>query len=368
MIGGFRIRRALVLAPALVCLVLTVSACELLTGPDGIATPRRLVPVSDGWEAMGTFFDADLRVRPGEEQRAGQFLLWAREEIERLEKIYSRHDEASELSHLNRALAQTGVVEDGVEASEELEGILHDSIEVWEGTGGSFDITIGPLVDVWRGAVAEGRWPRLADLRNAKRLVGSEALSLRGEGKISVALRGLRIDLDGISKGVVLDRLRERFDRDFPGRAALISFGESSVLALGDPEGRRIGGGWKLEVHSRDEAGTRLATIRIRDRALAVSSSVGRVTVIDGRPISHIADPRTGTIVDRPVEAVVVSDRAGLADGWSTALLVLGAQRSAIRLVENASLEAYVFEAGGRIAATRGWEALEVRREKKSRS
>ncbi len=66
--------------------------------------------------------------------------------------------------------------------------------------------------------------------------------------------------------------------------------------------------------------------------------------------------------VEGTVEAVVVSPRAGLADGWSTALLVLGAQRESMRLVERVDLEAYVFEEAGRIAATDGWEALEAER------
>ena len=145
-----------------------------------------------------------------------------------------------------------------------------------------------------------------------------------------------------------------------PDASALISFGESSIVAIGDPERRREGGGWVLEAHSRDERGTRLTKIRVRDRALSVSSSVGKVSVIDGERVSHVVDPRTGTTVPGAVEAVVVGERAGEVDAWSTALLVLGAQRDAMRLVERAGLEAYVFEAAGRIAVTPGFEALEA--------
>ena len=90
------------------------------------------------------------------------------------------------------------------------------------------------------------------------------------------------------------------------------------------------------------------------------SLAVGKTSKIGDYRISHVIDPRTGVAVDGTVEAVVVSQRAGIADGWSTALLVLGAQREALRLLERAELEAYVFERAGRIAATEGWEALEV--------
>jgi thiamine biosynthesis lipoprotein len=323
-------------------------------------TPRERAVVSDGWLAMGTFFEADLRVAPGDEPRARAWLEWARTEIARLEAVYSRHDSTSELSQLNRLLLEPDVLSRELQISLELERSLFYAIEVWEGTGGAFDPTVGPLLSVWRSAVEAETWPSLGQLRAAKRRVGSQSLLMPGDGVLSVTTHGLQIDLDGLSKGIVLERLQSRFAEQFPQAAALISFGESSVLALGDPDGRRSGGGWKLEVHSRGADPIRLATIRLRDQALSVSSSLGRVAVIDGQRVSHVVDPRTGVAVEGAVEAVVVSARAGVADGWSTGLLVLGAQRESMRLIERGELEAYVLEEGDRVASTGGWETLEL--------
>ena len=81
--------------------------------------------------------------------------------------------------------------------------------------------------------------------------------------------------------------------------------------------------------------------------------------MIDGQRVSHVVDPRTGVAVEGAVEAVVVSARAGVADGWSTGLLVLGAQRESMRLIERGQLEAYVLGEGGRVASTEGWKTLE---------
>jgi FAD:protein FMN transferase len=320
--------------------------------------PRERAVVSDGWLAMGTFFEADLRVAPGDESRARAWLEWARTEIARLEAVYSRHDSTSELSQLNRLLLAPDVLSRELQISLELERSLFYAIEVWEGTGGAFDPTVGPLLSVWRSAVEAATWPSLGQLRAAKRRVGSQSLLMPGDGVLSVTTHGLQIDLDGLSKGIVLEHLQSRFAERFPEAAALISFGESSVLALGDPDGRRSGGGWKLEVHSRGPDPIRLATIRLRDQALSVSSSLGRVAVIDGQRVSHVVDPRTGVAVEGAVEAVVVSARAGVADGWSTGLLVLGAQRESIRLIERGELEAYIIKEGGRVASTEGWETL----------
>lgn len=351
-----RARLAILLLGALL-----VSACALPFPRGGDSGRIELVTVSDGWIAMGTLFDADLRVRPRDVDRARGWLAWARDEVARLEHVYSRHDPGSEVSNLNRALGAEQILRDGTLIESELEGILFSAIEIWEGSGGAFDPTVGPLIDVWQESATAGEWPSLAALRKAKRRVGGGGLLLLGGGELGVTVRGMRIDLDGLSKGVVLDRLAERFRTRFPDAAALLSFGQSSVHAIGDPNGAREGGGFRLEIRSRDKNAIRLATILLRDRALSVSSSVGSVREIAGQPVSHVVDPRTGTAVEGTVEAVVVSTRGGFADGWSTALLVLGAQRESIRLVERVGVEAYIFESAGRIAATEGWEALEAR-------
>lgn len=303
---------------------------------------------------MGTFFEADLRVQPAEADLARAWLEWARLEIDRLEAVYSRHDPNSEISLLNQKLADARIVQAGAQLSPELESILFSAIEVWEGSGGAFDITIGPLVDVWSDSAANGKWPAVEQLRRAKRRVGSEALMLTGRGAIDLTIKGVRIDLDGISKGAVLDRLREHLEAALPNAAALLSFGQSSILAVGDPDGE----GWRIVVRSQSSSNVDLAIVRMRDRALSVSSSIGSVHEIDGERVSHVIDPRTGSATQETVEAIVLADRAAIADGWSTALLVVGANKAALRLVERADLEASVSESSGRGIHSEGWERM----------
>lgn len=321
--------------------------CTTLPTP---GAPERIA-ISDGWLAMGTFFEADLRVTPDEARLARNWLEWARVEIARLEKIYSRHDPDSEISALNRKLARDDVVRTGVRFDPELESIFFSAIEVWEGSGGAFDITVGPFVDLWNDDVP-GKLPTVERLRRVKRHVGSEGLLMLGEGNLGVTTGGMRIDLDGISKGAVLDHLRERLETDLPGAAVLLSFGQSSVIALGDPEG---GDGWQLVVRSRDPSNGDLAIVRIRDRALSVSSSVGSVGAIAGERVSHIIDPRTGSTRAETVEAIVVADRAAIADAWSTALVVTGATPAVLGLIEKAGVEANVSESSGRSFISRDW-------------
>jgi FAD:protein FMN transferase len=339
---------------ALIAAMLVALGCAGGGGSRKGAAETERVVVSDGWLSMGTFFEADLRVRPAEVAIAKTWLAWAKVELARMEAVYSRHDPASQVSALNRALAQETVVVEGVAVGPALETLLAESIAVWSATGGAFDVTIGPLVDVWNNAGEKGEMPTVEALRDAKSRVGSDRLQLLGGGRIAVTAPRIRVDLDGISKGAALDFIGAALVRVLPDAPALLSFGQSSTLALGDPDG---GGGWILAVQSRDPAIGKLATLRVRDRAISVSSSLGSFSEIGGTKVSHVIDPRTGSTVEGTVEAIVVAERAAPADGWDTGLLVLGAQRSTIRLVEKAGLEAYVFDSSGRTVSTAGWEA-----------
>jgi thiamine biosynthesis lipoprotein len=332
----------------IVLLLLIMTGCVIPSAPE----PLELISVSDGWLAMGTFFEADLRVRPDERERARAWLEWARREIARLETIYSRHDPASALSSLNRALANGDGIRNAVRLDPELESALFSAVEVWEETGGAFDMTIGPVVNVWAEAAAQGKLPGVESLRRATRQVGTQGLLLLGRGGLRVTISDMRIDLDGISKGVVLDRLRERLEADLPDAAVLLSFGESSILAIGDPDGE----GWKLVLRSRNPSNRNLGTLRLRDRALSVSSSIGSVVEIEGQRVSHIIDPRTGSAIEESVEVVVIADRAAIADGWSTALGVVGANRAALRMAEKAGIEANILDGSGRNVITKGWD------------
>jgi len=316
--------------------------------------PPKKIAVSDGWLAMGTFFEADLRVRPDEAGAARIWLERARLEIARLEGIYSRHDSSSAVSALNRKLSQGEIVQKGARLEPELESILFSSIEVWQGSAGAFDITVGPLVDVWNAAARQGKWPTQEQLREAKSHVGSEGLILLGDGNLGLAKSGIRIDLDGIAKGAVLDHLRKGLEAALPGVDALLSFGQSSIIAIGDPEGV----GWILVVRSRNPPGGELATVRLRNQALSVSSSVGSVREIADAQLSHVIDPQTGSAVAERVEAIVVAERATIADAWSTALLVLGANAAAMERVEGAGLEAKVLDSSGRSIRSEGWESV----------
>ncbi len=337
----------------LVWLCLIGSSCGTAVVPGPIAEAAAPIALSDGWLAMGTFFEADLRVPASQAKTAQDWLRLARSEISRLERVYSRHDPNSELSRLNRFLA--GADGAAIRLGPDLVTLLEDAQRFRYATGGAFDISIGPLVKLWSEAARQGREPSAEALQHARSRVGLEQLEVSGEGWLRIARRGRRLDLDAISKGAVLDELRESFVQRFPDGAALLSFGQSSVVAIGDPDG----GGWRLVLRSRDPAQGILGEIRLRDQALSMSSRLGQERQIEGRVVSHVLDPRTGQPVEGTLEAVVIAATARSADAWSTALLILGAVPTGLERARIHELEVLIIEQTGRVRRTPGWPQIE---------
>lgn len=299
------------------------------------------VTLSDGRYAMGTILEITLTA-PTEVR--GRALLERLFGIANdLDRRLSRFDPSSALSALNQRAGQGPQTVDP-----ELAAILRDSVSYWRLTRGSFDVTVGPLVELWIEAAGADRAPSEAALAAARRAVGSDRLQIDGT---QVALApGMSIDLGGVAKGFALDRMLEAL-RTAKISSALLSFGQSSVIALGAPVDAES---WHLLLPGL-RAGS-AGVLHLNDRALSVSESFGQSSEIDGRRYGHVLDPRTGGPLTRPLQAVVVAPSAARAEALSKALLILG-ERDGVALLEaQADTEALLVDERGKRWATRGWQ------------
>lgn len=298
--------------------------------------------MSDGRYAMGTVLE--LTLATGEDVPGRDLLerLFAR--TAELEAQLSGFDPESALSRLN---ARAGSGPMAVPA--ELARILADAELLASRSGGAFDVSVGPLVALWRAAGRRGRLPSAAELGAARARVGAEAWGIDGH-RVWLA-PGASLELGGFAKGWALDRLAEQL-----GAAgvtdALLSFGESSTLALGSPPGSER---WRLLV--RGPAGDYAGVVALRNQALSVSANLGQASEIEGQRVGHVIDPRSGEALGRAQVAVVLAPTAGAAEGWSKALLVLGEHAGIARLEAEPGVEGLLLGEGGRLAATSGFDA-----------
>lgn len=257
-------------------------------------------------EAMGTRFELVLVEEQGSAAERASLLAAgeaALEEIRDQHRRLSRFEPASLVSHLGR-WAHAGWVELDAPTFE----LLEEGAEVWRASGGAFDPTVAPLMDVLLGSIATPEEGGEA-LAAARAALGWEAVELDpGRRALRFARRGIGLDLGAIAKGHALDLAAEAL-REAGVTRALLHGGTSAVWALGAPPGSDA---WRVEL-----AGMGGTACALRDAALAISAPHGRCGAEGG----HVLDPRRGTPARGVRLAAVAGPRARPSDAWSTALV-----------------------------------------------
>lgn len=267
---------------------------------------------------MGTSYDLKLVPAPGQTVPAG---LQARVEeiLVRINRQMSTYDPDSELSRFNR-----NPDTDWIAASPELQQVIAEGLRIGELSGGIFDITVGPLVNLW-GFGPEPRRdevPSAATIARARERVGYWHLHARAEPPALKKDRAdLYVDLSAIAKGYGVDRMAALIDATGVGNY-LVSIG-GEIRARGR-NGR--GEPWTIAIE-KPVAGQRSVErlIRLGERAVSTSGDYRNFFEQNGRRYSHVINPRTGWPVPQTLASVtVISDRSMVADATATTLLAAG--------------------------------------------
>lgn len=181
-------------------------------------------------------------------------------------------------------------------------------------SGGAFDITVGPLVQLWRKARKEGKMPDPLFIANAKKLVGYKKLKLDSRSQTAtLAMDGMRLDLGGIGKGYASDEALKVLRKNGV-KIALIEMGGDLVLGDAPPKTK----GWVVRIpnnKSKDEF--------LHNCAISSSGDTEQFVVIDGKRYSHVVDPKTGQGLTKRVQASIIAKDGFTTDPLSTALTLL---------------------------------------------
>lgn len=271
----------------------------------------------------------------------------ARAETARLEGLLSRYIPHSEIGRLNRA-AGTG----SVSVSSETHAVLTRARDFSRRFRGFFDITIGPVVDLWREAKAEGEPAADGRIRQALPLVNQGDLLLDPTRRTArLRRRGQSIDLGGIGKGYASDRILDIFRR-YGVTSAFTNLG-GNVAALGE---KPDGSPWQVGIRHPRRQDRLIGAVAVRDRSVVTSGDDQRFFVDSGgRRWHHILDPMTGYPVDAGLMSVTVVAESGMdADALSTILFAAGLERGTEILHQYPGAEAVFVDAAIRVYATPG--------------
>jgi thiamine biosynthesis lipoprotein len=218
----------------------------------------------------------------------------------------------SEVSRLNAAPAGQEVA-----LSRSTVEVLRFAKEAAAQTLGAFDVTCGPLIELWKRAGEHGRLPTEAELDDAR--AGSNwSLIQVSEGAAIKGSSGPRVDLGGIAKGYAIDRAVDAL-RDSGVVAGLVDVG-GDLRCFGSPPNRE---GWPVDIRNPFGSGA-IGMLVARDTGVCTSGNYARFSTIEGKRYSHIIDPRTGWPADAVPSVTVLAPTAMAADVWATALSVLG--------------------------------------------
>lgn len=234
----------------------------------------------------------------------------------------STYDPESELSHFNR-LRTT----DWVPASASLRAVLKAALEIGAQSEGAFDITVGPLVNLWGFGpeVHPDRVPPERDIAAARARSGLDKITL---SDTLSAIRKRRpdvfLDLSGIAKGYGVDRVAERMTAHGIDHYMVEIGGEIRVRGLKERETP-----WRIAIEKPLPGERSVHTIlALSDISLATSGNYRNFFEIAGRRYSHTIDPTTGWPIDNHLVSVtVLADTSMRADAWATAFQVLGPER-----------------------------------------
>lgn len=261
-----------------------------------------------------------------DEEIAGRAAQAAFARIDELDGVMSDYDPASELRRLSATSGQGRAVS----VSHDLWEVLVASQELARQSEGAFDVTVGPLVRLWRRARRQHKLPTPERIEQFKQYVGYRKVRLAPDERTVELLKpDMGLDLGGIAKGYAIDQALLTL-REQGVASALVDAGGDVVLGEPPPDKP----GWVIGIAPLDRDAPPSRYLSLSRRAIATSGDAWQFVEIDGVRYSHLVDPHTGVGLTDHSSVTVIAPNATLADGLASAVSVLGPEKG-IELIDS---------------------------------
>jgi thiamine biosynthesis lipoprotein len=300
-------------------------------------------------ERVATAMGSELRLTAwtGDDTRANAAFDAVLAEFERIDALMSVWRPGSDVLRINAAAGQRPVP-----VSADVRNVLKTARQIADWTNGKFDVTFGPLAEIWKfdAQNQDNSVPDGGAIAARLPLIDYRQIEIdEGAGTVFLRRTGMRVHLGGIGKGYAVERavalLRAAGLRDF-----LIQAG-GDLYAGGTKEGRP----WRLGITDpRGPAGRTFATLDISDGTFSTSGDYARFFIKDGIRYHHLLDPSTGQPARGCRSVTIAADDPRLADGLSTGVFILG-PHDGMALVERLpNVEAVIVTASNEVLVSSG--------------
>lgn len=290
---------------------------------------------------MGTQYQVKVVLTPDREQLLPHLQQGIFDALTKVDRLMSTYKADSEISRFNR-LGELRWFDLSPETLE----VIQLSQSLSEATGGAFDITVGPLVNLWGFGprYREDQVPAVEEIQRVRDYVGYQLLEL-DESRYAIRKKHpeLYIDLSAIAKGYAVDQVAE-YLTDQSVQDYLVEVG-GEIRTSGVKPGNLP---WRLAIEVPKENQRAIeGVVEITGMAMATSGDYRNYYEQDGRRYSHTIDPTTGNpIVHTLASVTVIHESCALADGLATAFMVMGTKRAMEYAVEN-GIAAYFIDRDG---------------------
>ena len=344
-------KKQLNILPLLLAVLLLVSGCSKGTEP-GTTQSTGLLPTAIAAETpdpnkkttgIGFYFDTVVSLTLWGAPEGLMDEIWAA--CARYEQLLSKTIDASDVSRINNAMGQTVTVDP------ETWEILRRAKEISAQTGGAFSITIAPVTALWSFTDTVTNMVPTDEARlKMLPLVDDQKIAL-GENNTVTLPAGMEIDLGGIAKGYIADKVADIIREK--AYAGIVSLGGNVYTVGKKPDGSAFSVGIK---DPHNPAASK-AIIYTGDGTVVTSGTYERGFSFGGVRYHHILDPKTGWPSQSDlVSATFVMDSSMTADALATACIVIGSEKS-LALAKELQLDAMFIDKDGQAFFTEGFEA-----------
>lgn len=209
-----------------------------------------------------------------------------------------------------------------VKVSEDTYFVIKEGIKYSNLTDSRFDITIGPLVNLWGIGTDNQKIPEPNLIKAVLPLIGSQYIKLNdADRSVFLENKNMAIDLGGIAKGYAADLVRDFLIKEGFTKG-IINLG-GNVLTFGLKSGGTL---WKIGIQNPvDSRGNFIGILEIGESAVVTSGIYERYFEVDGKRYHHILDPYSGYPIENELLSITIVTPSGIiADAYSTLVFSAG--------------------------------------------
>lgn len=260
--------------------------------------------------------------------------------FQNINKLYSIFDTSSLVSKLNR--------NEPVAANADFAAMVEKALRVSQATDGAFDITVGPLVNLWGFGNEKADTVSQAAVDSVRQFVGYQKIRI-DNGAVAKEENRIKLDFNAIAKGKAVDDVAEFLVRN-GYKNCLVDIGGEVRTEGTKPGGKPWRVGIQVPTETKDGVVETNYIFDMTGKSVATSGNYRNYREINGERYNHIADPRTGVCRSSSLLSVtVIADDCATADAYATAFMVMGMDEAMAFLAKHTELAAHFiyYEDGG---------------------